>query len=83
MERVPKELRAWVLCAVAKHDREWYWWHMDRALCSEGKVDWLEYLVPTILELKSQGLIEYVKRDGVPNIEYYALTAAGRDAVGA
>ena len=83
MEMAPKELRAWILRAVAKHNGEWYWWQMDRALSSEGKVDWLPYLVPTILELKSEGLIEYIEREGVPNIEYYALTAAGRNAVDA
>ena len=83
MDPAPSELRAWILHAVAKHNGEWYWWQMDRALSSEGKVEWLPYLVPTILELKSEGLIEYIKREDVPNIEYYALTTAGRNAVGA
>ena len=77
-----KELESWILDAVQSHDGQWYWWHMDRALASQGKVDWLGQILPTIERLVQSGFIEYVEKEGAdPAIKYCKLTPAGLHAL--
>ena len=77
-----KELERWILDAVQSHDGQWNWWHMDRALASQGKVDWLSQIISTIERLVQSGFIAYVERSGVdPAIKCCKLTPAGLHAL--
>jgi hypothetical protein len=82
MPNIAEELEHWILKSVQSHDGQWYWWHMDRALATQGKIEWLSHLVPTIEGLVKRGLLEYVEREGAdPSIKYCKLTAHGLHAI--
>jgi hypothetical protein len=77
-----RELERWILESVQSHDGQWYWWHMDRALASQGKVEWLSEIVPTIECLVQRGMVEYIERVGVDStIKYCKLTRLGHHAL--
>ncbi len=70
-----------VLRVIARHDGEWYWYQVDRAISGRSP-DCIGPFVAEIDELAAEGLIEVRPApDSAGGVRYW-LTEAGRVAVG-
>ena len=68
-----------VLRAIARHDGEWYWYQLDRALSGRSP-DCIGPFGVEIDELAAEGLIEIRPASELPGGVRYWLTEAGRVA---
>ena len=71
-----------VLRVIARHDGEWYWYQVDRALSGRSP-DCIGPFVAEINELAAEGLIEVRPAPDLAGGVRYWLTEAGRVAVAA
>jgi hypothetical protein len=69
-----------ILLLVARHDGDWYWYQIDRAL-SDPNSDCIGPFFDEIKELVAEGLIEIRASSGCEQAERYWLTDAGKLAV--
>ena len=68
-----------VLRAIARHDGEWYWYQLDRAISGRSP-DCIGPFAAEIDELAAEGLIEVRSTPDLPGGVQYWLTDAGRVA---
>ena len=68
-----------VLRLIARHDGQWYWYQIDRALSGRAP-DCIGPFFAEIQELAAQGLIEIRPCPEHAGFERYWLTEAGRVA---
>ncbi len=69
-----------VLSVIARHDGEWYWYQVDRAV-SGGQSGCVGPFTAEIDALAAKGLIEVRPTPDLPGGVRYWLTDAGRVAV--
>ena len=69
-----------ILRLVARHDGEWFWYHVDRAL-SGTRPGCVGPFMAEISELASAGLIEIRPNFALGDQGRYWLTEAGRAVV--
>jgi hypothetical protein len=69
-----------VLRAIARHDGEWYWYQVDRAISGRSP-DCIGPFAAEIDELAAEGLIEIRATPELPGGVRYWITEAGRVAI--
>ncbi len=69
-----------ILRLVARHDGEWFWYHIDRAL-SGARIGCVGPFTAEIGDLESAGLIETRPNFALGDQGRYWRTEAGRAAV--
>jgi hypothetical protein len=69
-----------ILRLVARHDGQWHWYQIDRALSGQHP-DCIGPFFAEIRELAAEGMIEILLCPELAGGERYWLTEAGRAAV--
>lgn len=75
-----EDVKRSILDLVARHDGEWYWYQIDRAL-SGSRPGCVGPFMAEIRELAEEGLIEIRPNLALGDQVRYWLTDAGRAAV--
>ena len=70
-----------ILRLIAEHDGQWYWYQIDRALCSHADLDCIGPFIEELQALADEKLIEVRPDQTIDEHERYWLTEKGRQCL--